>query len=81
MLEALRAVWAAISQDSSLVPELAISVVVLMYSHVHIWVASRARLRDKDRHIEDLIRERNRLQTFLFQQQGRERLTSQKDGP
>ena len=81
MLDAFQALWNTYSQDKNIVTALAISVVILMYSHVHIWLANRARLRDKDNHIEDLIQERNRLHEFLFDQQGRKRLTSQKENP
>lgn len=81
MLDALRTLWTTYSQDRGLVTPLALAVVVLMYSHVHIWLANRARLRDKDDHIKDLIQERNRLQEYLFNQQGRKRLTSQRGNP
>jgi hypothetical protein len=81
MLEGATAIWKAVNQDSSVVAALVIAVIVLMYSHVHIWLASRARLKDKDRHIEDLIRERNRLQEVLFRQVGRQRTTSRPGSP
>jgi hypothetical protein len=42
-------------------------------------MANRGRLSDKDRHIEDLIGERNRLQTFLFEQQGWKRQSSDRE--
>ena len=79
MLDGLNALIAAYGQDNGLVVPLSIAVVVLMYSHIHIWLSHRARLSDKDKHIEDLIDERNKLQQFLFEQQGRDRLTSGKE--
>jgi hypothetical protein len=79
MLDGIWKLVQAYSQDKGLVVPLSIAVLVLMYSHFHIWMANRGRLSDKDRHIEDLIGERNRLQTFLFDQQGWKRQSSDRE--
>ncbi|HKI99696.1 MAG TPA: hypothetical protein VKB51_14575 [bacterium] len=81
MLNGLKDILVAYSRDHGLVVPLVIAVVVLMYSHLHIWFANRGRLADKDKHINDLITERDRLQDFLFERQGRRRATSKREEP
>lgn len=79
MLDALKTVLELALEDTGILASLAIAVVVLMYSHVHIWLSCRGRLADKDKHIADLIDQRNKLQDILFSQQGRRRLTSREE--
>ena len=79
MFQGLKTIWVAVSQDPNIVLALIIAVVILLYSHIHIWLSCRGRLKDKDKHIDDLIVERNRLHDFLFEQQGRSRLSGKKE--
>lgn len=78
MIAGIKAILLALSQDPGVVAALLIGVVILMYSHVHIWLSNRGRLKDKDAHIKDLIQERNRLQEYVLNQQGHNRMTSRR---
>ena len=55
---------------------LIVAVVALLIAHGLTWIQFHFRLRDKDRHIEDLVRERDKLQDHVLGSKGQQRLSS-----
>lgn len=63
--------WHALSTASdSTIAVLVIGIIALMFSHWQIRKAYKERLADKDQYIQDLIRQRDRLQDAVLNQLG-----------
>jgi uncharacterized membrane protein YqjE len=78
MAQRLIDLWHALSTASdSTIAVLVLGMVALMFSHWQIRRSYKERLADKDKHIEELIVERNRLQDVLLKQVGVKRESSE----
>ena len=53
-----------------------IALFALLVSYIFLWLQFHARLSDKDRHIEDLVNERNKLQDYILRNKGLTRKSS-----
>ena len=62
--------------NSEIVVALIVGWIGLFISHFKTWWSYRARLKDKDKEIEGLVVERNKLQDFILQELGSKRLTT-----
>lgn len=79
MLQAIKELISVL-QDASdgVVVGMAIAIFVLLIAHFRVWLLYRARLRDKDEHIEHLVEDRNFFQQFMLEERGIERKTTRK---
>jgi hypothetical protein len=58
---------------------LIVALASLIISHVLALIQFRGRLRDKDRHIDDLVQQRNRFQEVALQSKGITRKSTHKE--
>ncbi len=58
---------------------LVIALFGLLVGHLLVWVQFRGRLKDKDRHIADLVQQRNRFQDVALQAKGLIRKSSSRE--
>jgi hypothetical protein len=62
--------------NQPIIVALIIGWIALLISHFKTLWSYRSRLRDKDKEIEGLVTERNKLQDFILQEIGSKRLTT-----
>lgn len=64
------------ADNNPIIVALIIGWIALIISQLSNWLSYRGRLKDKDKEIEDLVAERNKLQEFIFKEMGIQRLTT-----
>lgn len=79
---ALGAIWATINSPDNdpIVIALIIGWAALLFANFRVFLANKARLADKDKHIEDLIKERDKYQEFVLGKKGIARKSSKGSG-
>jgi hypothetical protein len=80
IIEFIKSLWQIMNSPNNdpVVVGLLIAVVALIISHVMNSMSFRARLKDKDKTIEDLVEQRNKFQDLLLQSKGLTRKSSRK---
>jgi hypothetical protein len=75
----IRSVWAILNgpNHDPVVIGLLFGTAALLFSHVTLFLSFRARLKDKDERIEDLVGQRNKFQDFVLKAKNIDRKSSQ----
>jgi hypothetical protein len=80
IIEFLKSLWQVLNSPNNdpVVIGLLIAVAALMISNVINFMSFRARLKDKDERIKDLVEQRNKFQDLVLQSKGVTRKSSKK---
>ena len=65
--------------NDAVIVSLSIGIILLLFSHASTILSYRGRLRDKDRHIEDLVEQRNIFQSIVLGKKGLKRKSTNDD--
>lgn len=82
MWDGIKAVWLTLNgpDNDEIVVALIIALGILLYNNIKSFFEYRARLRDKDKAIEDLVQQRNLFQDKVLNPTNIQRKSSKKGG-
>ncbi len=78
--EFIASIWQIVNgkENDPIVIGLIIGLFSVIIANFSLYLSFRARLKDKDLHIKDLVNERNKLQDYFFKHMNLERKTTKK---
>ena len=65
--------------NDAIIVSLSTDIILLLFSHVAMFFSYRGRLKDKDKHIKDLIEQRNIFQSIALGKKGLKRKSTNDD--
>ena len=73
-----KAIWNILNSPNNdpIIVALIIAFFALLYANIHDFLNCRARIKDKDKRIEDLVEERNKFQDIVLKSKGIDRKSS-----